>query len=87
MEREKSIEIENLQARWGWDRAGWWQISWTRMYTLEYAHRLALCSSSLWQGQSSVDSEFSLVKGVTKVTINLEFWLLLLPLFQSQSPS
>lgn len=29
MEREKSIEIENLQARWGWGRAGWRQVSWT----------------------------------------------------------
>lgn len=25
MEREKSIEIENLQARWGWG----WQLSWS----------------------------------------------------------
>lgn len=29
MEREKSIEIENLQARWGWGRAGWRQVSQT----------------------------------------------------------
>lgn len=48
MEREKSIEIENLQARWGWGRAGWWQVSWTHMYTLEYVYRLPLRSCSLW---------------------------------------
>lgn len=48
MEREKSIEIENLQARWGWGRAGWWHVSWTRNSTLEYAYRLTLCNRSLW---------------------------------------
>lgn len=37
MEREKSIEIENLQARWGWGRAGWWQVSGTLPDTLGHA--------------------------------------------------
>lgn len=51
MEREKSIEIENLQARWGWGRAGWWQGCRTHAYTLEYMNGLTLCNRSLWGDQ------------------------------------
>lgn len=47
MEREKSIEIENLQARWGWGRAGWSQGFWTHICTLEYVYMLSLCDCSL----------------------------------------